>query len=102
MYGVFVIKDEKNLNYGTPLFFRTVQDLRRSIAMAMRRDPTLSFVNFPSDFSVWFVGDWDELAGEFKLSPDKEHVCSMLEILEIARAIQPEPNGHLAQEVGKK
>lgn len=81
----FVIKDLKNPNFGIPMFFRSPQDLRRHIATNMLRDPDALAAMFPADYEVWAIGEWDETAGRLEVYPENEHVCSMIEIHQLAQ-----------------
>jgi len=87
MLLAFVLKDLKGSNYGMPRFMRSAQDLRRDLAQQLVRDPDSLAAQFPGDYDIYCIGEWDETSGQFKSYPDMEHVCSMSEIFQLAQAI---------------
>lgn len=87
MLLAFVLKDLKGQNYGIPRFLRSAQDLRRDLAQQLVRDPQSLAAQFPGDYDIYCIGEWDEVTGKFTSLQDMEHVCSMSEIVEVAKGI---------------
>jgi len=85
MLLMFIIRDLKNANYGIPRFLRSAQDLRRDLAQSLLRDPDSLAATFPGDYDLYCIGEWDETTGQIKVYQDMEHVCSMMEIFDMAK-----------------
>lgn len=68
---IFLIYDKKAQMYFQPSFH-----LNKAIALRafteVANDPKTNLCKYPSDFSIWIVGEWDELEGKIIPYPKLE------------------------------
>lgn len=77
-----VIKDEKAMIFNTPMFFSSLPEVIRSLTSLIRQQPNSMLAQFPADYSIWSIGEWDQGTGEMSLLVDKEHLFNMVNIVE--------------------
>lgn len=81
----YTVKDEKNGTYTPPMYLVGMPELIRQLHMLVRKNPDNMMVQFPGDYSIWSVCEWDQKKGELEVYSDKQFVCGMLEIVEGAK-----------------
>jgi len=86
---VFVLKDDKHGTFKTPFFNTHVGDVLRSVEVALR-DPKSTISQFPYDYSLWELGNFEESTGLFALLLTPNHICPVASLLPVA----PSNNGH--------
>lgn len=67
---IFTIRDQKAEAYLNPTLMRTSGEFLRAIE-ELANDPNHQFHKHSEDYSLWCVGEYDELTGE--VIPYKEH-----------------------------
>jgi hypothetical protein len=67
---IFTIRDQKAEAYLNPTLMRTSGEFLRAIE-ELANDPDHQFHKHSSDYSLWCVGEYDELTGV--VTPYKEH-----------------------------
>lgn len=88
--SVYSIYDEKAAAYLNPFYSQNDNVAIRAIAEILH-DPLHAFSRFPSDYTLYYLGEFDNIIGAFK--SDKRLVYTLLEL----RALFQLPN---AQSVG--
>lgn len=85
---IFVIKDEKVGGYGVPVFSPSLPSLMRDFTTAMRQSPDSLFAQHPADFSVWRIGEWDEVSGQIKVYQDMEYQFHFNALMDAGKKVQ--------------
>lgn len=81
--SVFVIKDTKGNYYMDPQIYRNKADAIRACENAVNgSDSRNMLAHNPEDFSLFKVGEWDELTGNIT-TKDKEHVTDLVDLLKV-------------------
>lgn len=62
---VFSIYDAKGECWGDPKYFRTDGEAVRAVQQAMRDQSTM-FYQYPEDYTLFCVGEWDPIEGELR------------------------------------
>lgn len=75
----YSIKDEKAESFSSPFFARSEREAIRSLIMVMR-DGKSTLAQFTVDYSLWFVGSFDESTGCFY--SDLRHVLNLVSLKE--------------------
>jgi hypothetical protein len=78
MKKIFCIHDEKAEAFLQPFFFDTVGQAERALIDCMR-DATHNFARYPSDFTLFLIGEFDESSGV--ITPSKTGLCNLVELL---------------------
>lgn len=78
MLKVFTVYDEKAEAYLDPKFCNSVGEMVRAFAHAASSEGH-DFNRFASDFTLFFIGEWDPRTGEFTPSPTKQSLGTALE-----------------------
>jgi hypothetical protein len=77
---VFVILDTKAKCYMDPQIYRNKADAMRACENAVNgADQRNMLAHNPEDFSLFKIGDWDELTGNVT-SKEKEHVIDLIDL----------------------
>nr|AVQ10209.1 DNA binding protein VP5 [Gokushovirinae environmental samples] len=59
-YLVCAVRDAAIKAFNTPMYFRTREEAIRSFGDAVRDSKNADFANHASDYSMWYLGDWDD------------------------------------------
>lgn len=78
---VFSIRDGKAEYFGNPFFQVTHGEAERSFRTAVN-DPKTTFSQFPEDFDMFYLGDFDNSTGHFKALATPQHVMKALQCVE--------------------
>lgn len=65
---LYVVKDEKANSFGVPQFFNSVVETVRAITV-VSNDPASMLGRFPDDYSVYYVGRFEDVTGALDSSP---------------------------------
>lgn len=71
-----VIKDAKSDVYFPPAVSDNKEAAKRSFHALVKRGNDLVFSNFPSDFDLWLVGEYDERSGTITSVPAPVHLAN--------------------------
>lgn len=67
-YVICAVRDQAVKAFNNPMFFRTVDEARRSFGDAVADPKNTSFSMHAPDYSLWQIGTWDDngtlVAGE--------------------------------------
>lgn len=81
VYDVFCVYDSAIELYLTPFYVRT-----RGEALRMLRDTANdanhAFRRHPQDYSLYYLGQYYEATGQFKLEPEPRFVVKVLDLVE--------------------
>lgn len=76
------VKDVKSSSFGQPISARSIPEAIRMIAIAAD-EPKSALARFPSDYELWYIGDFDEISGNIEIS--LSHIASIASIIEEAK-----------------
>lgn len=76
-----VIKDEKTGTFMNPVFFSSIPDIVRQLTAFLRQSPDSLLAQFPQDYSVWHIADWDGQTGVMDMLFDKEWVMGITQLM---------------------
>lgn len=78
MKQVYSLRDTKSGVYGQPTYHVNEQTAIRSLGDLVNEEPATSTVSVhPGDFDLYFLGQWDELDGNFVFNDDSpRHVVN--------------------------
>lgn len=71
---MFAIKDKKAEGFNTP-FFQTTFGLAERAFKDACTDEKTSLAKHPEDFSLYYLGDFDQSTGRLNITEDPKHVC---------------------------
>lgn len=71
-----VIKDAKSNVYFPPSVSDNQEAAKRSFHALIKRGTDFVFSNFPSDFDLWLVGEFDERSGTITPTPAPVHLAN--------------------------
>lgn len=74
---IFSIFDEKAEAFLQPFFLATVGQAERALLDAMRDDEH-NFSRYPSDFTLFLIGEYDEVTGV--ITPQKTGLMNLVEL----------------------
>lgn len=63
---VYCVYDSKGENFGKPAFYDNRAEALRSWQEAIA-DAQCPYSKYPNDFTLFEIGEWDRMAGEFSL-----------------------------------
>lgn len=84
---LFSIKDTKAGTFGQPFSSESVPDAMRSVTSMLRAGKN-KLADFPADFELWRLSDFDRDLGTFKADPPSP-ICSVASLVEVP------PNGQV-------
>lgn len=64
MLQAFAVFDIKTDSYSTPFFFPNKEVAMRSIGDIVNNEENHQFYKYPSDFGLWYLGDFDSKSVE--------------------------------------
>lgn len=82
MLQLYVIKDNKSGGFQAPQFFKNVADCLRTLQLHMEEGKSM-LAKFPSDFSLYFVGSFDETSGFLYPTAEAgpQHTLELVELM---------------------
>lgn len=84
---IFSIFDSKAAQYGRPFFTQNRASAQRSLQMELRQDPKSVLAQYPTDFSLYILGMFDDDTGLFT-SHSPQFVIGLSELIN-AQDIDP-------------
>lgn len=79
MMKVFTIRDSKAECYYQPFFKRSHGEAERDFT-ALVRDPKSSISQFPDDFDLYYLGEYDDQNGTFAPLDTPQHVLKAINV----------------------
>lgn len=77
---IFSVYDSKIQAYNTPFYLRTSGDAIRGWTTAVN-DETTQFNKHPEDFTLFEIGEYDDLTGDISQLPAKHSLSTALSVL---------------------
>lgn len=74
---IYSIRDEKSLSYGTP-FFQSTDGLALRAFADLVNDPKSIISKHPEDFSIWFIGTFDDEAAQIVTESERKHLADAI------------------------
>ena len=71
-----VLKDAKSNVYFPPSVYDNQEAAKRSFHALIKRGTYFVFSNFPTDFDLWLVGEYDDLSGTITPTPAPVHLAN--------------------------
>lgn len=78
--GVYVILDKASESYGRPLVYATDAVAIRELSAEVRNGETF-FGKHPQDFSLYYLGTYDDGSAMFELLPEPRFVIAAVSLL---------------------
>jgi len=75
---MFSIRDSKAEAYGNPVFLNSHGEAERSFQQ-LAQDPKTTINQFPTDFDLYYLGDFDDISGKMELLPTPQHVIKAVQ-----------------------
>lgn len=80
---VFTIRDAKGGFYNTPFYCHTHGEAERSFKMTISNDDPKNMVKqFPEDFDLYYIGEYDNVAGTYQCLETPQHVVKAVQVLQ--------------------
>lgn len=76
---MFSIRDAKAEVFNPPFFSRTHGEAERSFDQLVM-DPKSTVSQYPEDYDLYYLGDYDDLNGKFSPEPTPKHVRKAIEV----------------------
>lgn len=76
-----VIKDTKTGGHQNPFCVPSLPDLFRSLELSLKQNPQSLIAQFPGDYELWQIADWDAETGILSCLFDKDFICSIAQVL---------------------
>lgn len=76
---VFAIRDAKAENYFNPFYAPTAGEAERNFT-AVAMDPKSTICQFPEDFDLFYLGEYDTNSGILKPLTTPQHVIKALNV----------------------
>lgn len=67
-HKVFTVRDDKAQMYNLPFYSRTSAEATRNLLETMNNPQTM-INKYPTDYSLWQVGEYDDVDGTFQTHP---------------------------------
>lgn len=83
---VYCVYDSKGENFGQPFFFDCRANALRSFQEAAA-DGQSQICKFPADFTLFEIGEWDRLSGEFSIYQSKVNLGLAVEYQKVATPV---------------
>lgn len=82
MFKVFSIRDQKAECFNLPFFKKTHGEAERDFR-AVVNDSKSTVNQFPDDFDLYFIGEYDEVSGVFKPVDTPQHILKAVSVREV-------------------
>lgn len=77
--GMFTVYDCKSNEYFQPFYAKNYEMAKRNLISSFSEDSL--FVHYPSDYSLWFVGEFDTETGKLNNEFATEHLVEIRELI---------------------
>lgn len=77
IYKAFSIRDQKSETFNPPFFQVTHGEAERNFRAAVA-DPKTTFNQFPEDFDLYYLGEYDTDKGVFRCMDTPQHVMKAI------------------------
>lgn len=74
---MFAIRDVKAEGYNTPFFQPTFGLAERAFKDACQDEKT-TLAKHPEDYSLYYLGEFDQTSGQMKIEDTPKHVCNAI------------------------
>lgn len=74
---MFTIRDQKGDCFNTPFFQRTHGEAERNFQQLVR-DGKSTLSQFPEDYDLYFLGDYDDQTGKVNVQDTPQHVAKAI------------------------
>jgi len=91
---VFALRDSKADTFGNPMFVSNMGVLLRDIQSVITRESSSMLAQHPGDFSLFKLGEFDDVKGVFTLLPLPDYVLDVSSLLQPPRSSAGMPEGH--------
>lgn len=76
---LFTVRDTKSKSFHRPFTARTPEDATRILQQNVNDPNPQNLMNqYPEDFDLWLIGNFDELTGQLVGLPAPEHVVKAI------------------------
>jgi hypothetical protein len=82
IHKIFSIRDTKADVFHPPFFSPTHGEAERNFHAAVR-DPKTQFNQFPEDFDLYFLGEYNTNDGKFTTEPTPKHVMKAISCVKL-------------------
>lgn len=78
-HKIFTIRDTKAEMYNTPFFQKSVGEAERNFKTLVN-DSKSTVSQYPEDFDLYYIGDYDDLTGKINELPAPSHVAKAVQL----------------------
>jgi hypothetical protein len=86
---VVVTKDDKSGAFKDPQVVESLPDLMRSVLSGCRQYPDSMVAQFPGDYTVWQIAEWNPITGQLDVCFNKEFLFNIADLLNQQRPAAP-------------
>lgn len=83
---LFSIKDTKAGTFGSPISARSIPEAMRMLTQATRDEKSM-LSQFPADYELWLIADFDELNADLTKPENSGFVCNIASVKEAAQNV---------------
>jgi len=80
LHELYSIRDSKTEVFGQPFQQKTRQEAERTF-VSLSNDQTTFIGKYPEDYDLFFLGQYDDNTGKFKLTDSPTHVLKAINCL---------------------
>lgn len=78
-HKIFSIRDSKGEVYGLPFFQKTAGEAERNFR-SLVNDSKSTPSQYPEDFDLYYLGEYDDQTGKFKPQDTPSHICKAVSL----------------------
>lgn len=83
MLRIYTIRDKKMDTHSRPMYVPHLVEIQRSLVQLLgQKDSQAPMALFPTDYELYFLGEWEEKMAEYKLLPKPEFVMNVSDLQE--------------------
>lgn len=75
----YSVRDSKGEVYHTPFFQKTHGEAERNFT-ALARDPKSQVSQFPEDYDLYYIGEYDDNTGKFESITTPQHIIKAVNV----------------------
>ena len=85
---IYSVRDSKGEIYNTPFFAKTHAEAERMFR-GVANDTKSMIAQFPEDFDLYFVGEFDDSSGNLKKLDTPHHIAKAISFQQAGPSVQP-------------
>lgn len=78
-HKIYAIRDAKAEVYGSPWYKKTHGEAERDFSTLVN-DPKSTVNQYPDDFDLYYVGEYNDESGAFQTLPTPQHIVKAVQV----------------------